>query len=74
MRRPGRLAAWLAPPVALLLLPLATNVASADLPGTVRPYQWAAWPLAIVFALLAGWAGRVRRQPSLSVRVPRFGG
>lgn len=39
--------------VALILLPIATNVATGTLPGSWQPYYWVSWPIIIACAFIA---------------------
>jgi NACHT domain len=69
-----RLIAILAGLCTLILLPLATNIASSNLPQSFQPYTWLAWPalavlapLSIVLAILDVKNNRLAGNPTIEI-------
>jgi hypothetical protein len=51
--RPRLIFAVLSGLCTLVLLPLATNIATSTLPEWMQPYTWLAWPVLVVLAIFA---------------------
>lgn len=61
MRRYSQLTSVTAFMIALLVLPIATNLATGVVPGKVKPYLWLAWPAAVISAVVIAVAeARIR--------------
>jgi hypothetical protein len=65
VQRLGRLGALSGTVIAVILLPLATNVATSAIPEQWRPYLWIAWPLAALLAVSV-IVGEVRTRGAAS--------
>lgn len=61
MRRHSRFVSAIFFVITLLVLPIATNLATDDVPEAVQPYLWLAWPVAALAAVAAA-AVEARRQ------------